>query len=264
LSAGTTADLSHAADTGNPKQITAAIGNSSAEKAIAAANSFKQDFPDVKFTRVLDSGVEGLYEVIMGTNIVYYSPATHIVIAGDMFEASGLNVTATKRDILRTLQEAETAKLIDTLPLEKAIKIGQGKNIVIEFTDIDCPYCRKVEEFFKGREDITRYVFLTPIDSIHPMSAVKSREVLCAKDPALAYTTAMNGGLDKAELKGCGSREKDINEVLSRHKAAAGTMGVEGTPVMWVNRKQVTGADTRKIEEYLSSKTTATAAVSGS
>jgi thiol:disulfide interchange protein DsbC len=131
---------------------------------------------------------------------------------------------------------------------------------VIEFTDIDCPYCRKVEEFFRNREDITRYVFLLPLDQIHPRSAAKSREVLCAKDPARAYETAMAGGFDKGELKGCGSREKDMDEALSQYKAAAGTMGVDGTPVMWVNKKQVTGADTRKIEEYLGSKTTGTEA----
>jgi thiol:disulfide interchange protein DsbC len=264
LSAGLAADRSHAADTARPKQTPTAVGNSSVEKVTAVADSFKHDFPNVKFMKVLESGIEGLYEVIMGANIVYYAPAAHKVIAGDVFDTSGLNVTAEKRQILRTLQEAETAKLIDTLPLDKAIKIGNGKNIVVEFTDIDCPYCRKVEEFFKNREDITRYVFLLPLDHIHPMSAAKSREVLCAKDPAKVYETAMGGGFDKAELKGCGSREKDIDEVLSQHKAAAGTMGVEATPVMWVNRQQVTGADTKKIDEYLTSKTTGTSTASGS
>jgi thiol:disulfide interchange protein DsbC len=263
LSAGPP-DQSHAADTDRPKQTPAAVGNSSEEKVTAATDSFEHDFPNVKFTKILESGIEGLYEVIMGANIVYYAPAAHKVIAGDVFDTSGLNVTAEKRQMLLTLQEAETAKLIDTLPLDKAIKIGNGRNIVVEFTDVDCPYCRKVEEFFKNREDITRYVFLLPLDHIHPRSAAKSREVLCAKDPAKAYETAMGGGFDKAELKGCGSREKDIDEVLSRYKAAAGAMGVEGTPVMWVNKKQVTGADIKKIEDYLASKTTGTAAASGS
>jgi hypothetical protein len=37
-------------------------------------------------------------------------------------------------------------------------------------------------------------------------------------------------------------------------------MGISGTPMMWVNKKQVTGADTRQIEKYLASGTTETAA----
>ncbi|HUJ16740.1 MAG TPA: DsbC family protein [Nitrospirota bacterium] len=264
LLAGFAAEPCRALETGGPEQTPAAAGDSSSEKSRAAADSFKQDFPSVNFSRVLESGIEGLYEVISGTNIVYYAPAAHKVIAGDLFDAGGLNVTAEKRETLRALQEAETAKLIDILPLDKAIKIGHGRNVVVEFTDIDCPYCRKVEEFFKNRNDITRYVFLLPLDQIHPRSAAKSREVLCAKDPAMAYATAMDGGFDKAALKGCGSRDKDIEKVLSQYKAVAGTMGVEGTPIMWVNKKQVTGADTKKIEDFLASKTTGTAASSGS
>jgi thiol:disulfide interchange protein DsbC len=264
LIVGFAADRSNAEDTGGPKKATASAGTSSGEKVTAATDSFKHDFPNVKFTKVLESGIDGLYDVIMGTNIVYYAPAAKKVIAGDMFDASGLNLTAEKRKLLLTMQEAENAKLIDTLPLDKAIKIGSGKNIVVEFTDVDCPYCRKVEEVFKNRDDITRYVFLLPLDKIHPQSTAKSREVLCAKDPVRAYETAMTGGLDKAELKGCGSRVKEIDEVLSLYKAAAGTIGVEGTPVMWVNKKQVTGADAKKIEEHLASKTTGTATASGS
>jgi len=263
VAAGYAADRSNADDTSGPKKTAAAPGSSSV-KVVTATDSFKHDFPNVKFTRVLESGIDGLYEVIMGTNIVYYAPGAKKVISGNMFDTSGLNITAEKRQILVTLQEAENAKFIDTLPLDKAIKIGSGKNIVVEFTDIDCPYCRKVEEFFKHRGDITRYVFLLPLDNIHPQSAAKSREVLCARDPAKAYETAMAGGFDKAELKGCGSRVMEIDEVLSRYKTAASTMGVEGTPVMWINKKQVTGADTRKIEEYIASKTTGTATDSGS
>ena len=264
LSTGFAAARSSAADTARPNQEMDATGNGSTEKATAAADSFKHDFPNVKFTRVLESGIEGLYEVIMGANIAYYAPAARKVIVGDVFDTSGLNVTAEKRKILLAQQEAESAKLINTLPLDKAIKIGNGKNIVVEFTDVDCPYCRKVEEFFKNRDDITRYVFLLPLDQIHPKSAAKSREVLCAENPTKSYETAMGGGFDKQELKGCGSREKDVNQVLSLYKSAASTMGVEGTPVMWVNNKQVTGADTKKIEEYLTPKTKGTGPASGS
>lgn len=264
LSAGFIVDRAHAADMAKRKEAPASDGNNSTEKVTVATDSFKHDFPNVKFTKVMESGIAGLYEVIIGTNIVYYAPAAKKVIAGDVFDTNGVNVTAPKRQILLSLQEAEAAKLIDTLPLDKAIKIGSGTNFVVEFTDIDCPYCRKVEEFFKNRKDITRYIFLLPLDQIHPRSAAKSREVLCADDPAKAYETAIGGGFDKAELKGCGSREKDINEILSQHKAAASAMGVEGTPVIWVNKKQVTGADTKKIEDYLASKTTGTQSASGS
>jgi thiol:disulfide interchange protein DsbC len=138
------------------------------------------------------------------------------------------------------------------LPLDKAVKVGNGKNIVIEFTDPDCVYCRKIEEFFSTRNDITRYVFFFPLEQIHPQAKAKSKEILCSQDPAAAYKSAMEGALDKAELKGCGGRDKEIDDVLALHVASALKMGVSGTPAMWVNKKQVSGADAKKLERYLS------------
>lgn len=260
LSVGFAASRSHAADTDRPKPTPATVGNRPEEKVTAVTDSFKHDFPNFKFTQILESEIEGLYEVIMNENIVYYSPAAHKVIAGDMFNAGGKNITAQKREILRTVQEAETAKLIDTLPLDKAIKIGTGKNIVIEFTDVDCPYCRKVEAFFKNRNDITRYIFLYPLEQLHPMSLTKSREVLCSKDPAKAYKAAMDGELDKTDLKGCGGKEQEVDRILTEYKTTGDKLGVSGTPMMWVNKKQVNGANSQKIEEYLAPGMAGTAA----
>jgi thiol:disulfide interchange protein DsbC len=221
--------------------------------------AFKRDFPDVQFTTIKVSGIDGVYEVTMGVNISYYAPASGKVIFGDLFDKTGENITAGRRHQLLAAQEAETAKLIDTLPLDNAIKLGSGKNIVIEFIDLDCPYCRKAEEFFKKRNDITRYVYLFPLEQIHPKSSAKSREVLCSKDRARAFAEAMDGKLDNAELKGCGNRDKEIETLLMQHKTIAEKMGVNGTPVMWVNKKYVSGADTGKIELNLASGDTGTA-----
>lgn len=226
--------------------------------------ALKNDFADAKFTRIQESGIAGLYEVTVGQNIIYYAPAAGKIITGEIHDKSGLNITAEKRKMLLALKEAETAKLVDTLPLAKAVKIGSGKNIVIEFTDIDCVFCRKVEEFFRTRDDVTRYVFFMPLDSIHPQAKAKAKEVLCAIDPAAEYLAAMSGSLDKAELKGCGGRDQELDEVLAEHKAAADKMGVTGTPAMWVNKKQVNGADVRKLQRYLSEEPANSAAVPAS
>jgi thiol:disulfide interchange protein DsbC len=235
------------------------------KKLASATESFKKDFPKAKFSKIEESGIEGLYEVTTGANIIFYAPSAGRIIFGEMLDKTGTNITAEKRQPLIAQYEAETARkeeetaqMIDSLPLDKAIRIGKGKNIVVEFTDIDCPYCRKAEEFFKNRDDITRYIFLLPLEQLHPQSMAKSREVLCSKDPAKAYTEAMDGELDKKELKGCGSKEKEIERVLAEHKAWAGKMGVTGTPMMWVNKKQVNGADMIKIGKYLASGATGT------
>src|SRR5574340_1146888 len=45
------------------------------------------------------------------------------------------------------------------LPLDKAIKIGDGGTTVIEITDPDCPFCRRASAYLSAKNDITRYVF---------------------------------------------------------------------------------------------------------
>jgi len=46
------------------------------------------------------------------------------------------------------------------LDLSKALVIGNGPKTVIEFTDPDCPFCRKAASYFANRTDVTKYVFL--------------------------------------------------------------------------------------------------------
>ena len=120
------------------------------DRKTAAGEAFKKDFPNARFTNVEESGIEGLYEITTGVNIVFYAPAAGRIIFGEMLDKTGKNITAEKRKPLiaqyeaeAQKKEAEAAKLIDSLPLDKAIKVGTGRNIVIEFTDIDCPVLPK-------------------------------------------------------------------------------------------------------------------------
>jgi thiol:disulfide interchange protein DsbC len=212
------------------------------KKIEEVSEAFAKDFPYAKVQSVDESGLPGIYEIVSGNNIIYYHPETGRMIFGEMLEKTGKNITAEKR-------EALLATKLETLPLDKAIKIGSGKTKVIEIVDVDCPYCRKLEEFFKSREDVTRYVFLLPLESIHPKSMAKTKEVLCAKNKASMFIDAMAGKLDNAELKGCDNQK--VDKTLGEFKSAAAALGVTGTPVLWVNNKQIVGADLRKLEALL-------------
>ena len=39
------------------------------------------------------------------------------------------------------------------IDVSKAITIGSGPKTVVEFTDPDCPFCRKASKYFEGRRD---------------------------------------------------------------------------------------------------------------
>lgn len=202
---------------------------------------FKQDFPGADVQSMKPSTVPGLFEVVVDGRVVYYSQSAHSIILGQILSKDGKNITRERE------MELLAAKLKD-LPLDKAIKIGEGKNTVIEFTDPDCSFCRKGFEFFKARTDITKYVFFVPLPS-HPDSIPKIRYVLCAQDKKAAYEEAMSGKLDEMKFKPCTDPQAD--ELFKIHERVAAQMHISATPMFFINGKPVRGADIEAIKRLL-------------
>ena len=204
--------------------------------------SLKKNFPKLKIDSLQPSAIKGLYEVTSGTQIFYYSPESEILMVGEMVTREGRNLTHERK--------AEViGRRIKEIPLDKALKMGNGKNIVIEFSDPDCGYCRKSSEFFSGRSDVTRYVFFFPLS---PESEKKIRHILCAADRPKAYRDAYAGKLDDEKFDAC--ENAAVEEILKDHRKAAAHVGIEGTPFFSVNGRAVPGADLPLIEKLLDAK----------
>ncbi len=218
------------------------------EESEKAAEQFKKDYPGTRFAEVRKTPVEGLYEISGGDYLLYYFPKTSHVLFGALFSKDGANLTELR------LAELNKAKL-GKLPLEKAIKIGNGKNVIIEISDPDCPFCRKASAFLATRKDATRYVFLMPIAQLHQKAEIKARHILCSGDRAKAYEEAMAGRLDSIELSAC--RDEAAGKLLEEHKNVASSLGVAGTPVFYVNGIRVDGADIARIAHILDATSSA-------
>jgi glutaredoxin len=119
---------------------------------------------------------------------------------------------------------------------------------VIEFTDPDCPYCRKASEYLKGKNDMTRYVYFIPMPA-HKDAENKARFILCSNDKAKAYEEVMSGKYDHRKVDAC-SDEK-VSTLLKEHRELAAKAGVTGTPSFWINGQFVVGANIPAIEGIL-------------
>ena len=203
--------------------------------------AFKKNFPNIKYDAINPTAIKGVYEIVVGTNIGYFSPETGYLIIGEIRDSTGASITANRK------AEIVASKAKD-LPLDKAIKIGSGPSKVIEFTDPDCPYCRKASTFFSGKTDTTRYVFFMPLP-MHPDAENKAKWVLCAEDRAKAYEEVMSGKLDKEKYETC--KKPEVDETLKSYKDVAAKMGINSTPFFIVNGKAISGADIPKLEEAL-------------
>jgi thiol:disulfide interchange protein DsbC len=198
-------------------------------------------YPSIKFTTVTKTDIDGLYEVMSEGKIAYFHPKTGYLILGNIVTSQGRNLTQERIG-------SEMYKFITPQDLKKAIKVGSGKNVVIEVTDPDCPYCRKMHAFWSGRSDVTRFIFLNPLD-MHPDAVKKSTFILAAADTEKALFEVYSGQLDgnrqildkKYDDKGRLQEQKTILEKLK----------VDATPSYWVNGTFVPGANMPLIEKLL-------------
>lgn len=150
--------------------------------------------------------------------------------------------------IIAAITVSVCAVSADGLDTGKSITIGKGAKVVFEFTDPDCPYCRKASKYFEGRSDVTRHVFFYPLPS-HPKAREKAQFVLSQPDKAAAYRDAMSGKMDAVQ-KFEGITAKGIKLQGEQLEAAKG-LKVDSTPTFMINGRIIEGFDLKKIEEAL-------------
>jgi thiol:disulfide interchange protein DsbC len=206
--------------------------------------NFKKLFPNIPVESIMPTEIKGVYEIVSQNQIGYFAPEPGYLILGEIIDRNGVNITVKRRN------ENIASKSKD-LPLDKALKIGSGKNIILEFTDPDCPYCRKASSFLGQKTDVTRYVFFLPLP-MHKDAENKIKYIFCSNDKAKAYEEAMQGKLDNQKYEIC--KKPEIDDLVRIHKDASKKMGINSTPFFIVNGKSISGANTSEIDKALQQK----------
>lgn len=129
-----------------------------------------------KIDEVVKTPMAGLYEVRVGTDILYTDADGSHLIQGNLID------TKSRRNLTEERVDKLTAIDFDTLPLKDAFTVvrGNGKRKLAVFEDPNCGYCKRFERDLAGIKDITIYMFLFPILSAD--STDKSKAIWCAKD----------------------------------------------------------------------------------
>lgn len=193
-----------------------------------------------RIDEIKESPIKGLYEITTPQMIYYYCPEKELLIFGEIWDSTGRSLTAERR--------AEAmAKKLQNLSLDKAVKIGKGKNTVIEFVDPECPHCKTVYNHLKDK-DVTIYAFIVPL--LGQKSEKKVKYFLCAKDKATAYHAIMSN--QDAELSGnCNISDEQLNGQLNELRQFLSNYGLTGVPFLVVNGSPVNGANINLIDELL-------------
>ncbi len=166
----------------------ASAAPSKTDVATTIRRNIEARFPGSHVLDVQPSAVPGLYELFMGDQIVYSDAAGDYLIVGSMVD------TQTKENLTEARLNDHGKIDFSVLPLDRAIKIvkGNGSRKFAVFSDPDCPFCLQLEKTLLSVTDITMYVFLYPIASLHPQAPAKAHAIWCAADRAQAWTQWMH------------------------------------------------------------------------
>jgi len=137
----------------------------------------------------------------------------------------------------------------NTIDLSKALVVGNGPKTVVEFTDPDCPYCRKAAAYFAKRRDVTSYIFFTPLAK-HPQAKRKAQYILSHKNQLQAYHEVMNGRHDNTVSDRLPITDKGIKR-LEHQQRIAKALKIDATPTFMLFGRIIEGFDLMRIEELL-------------
>lgn len=181
----------------------------------------------------IQPGPLGLYEVRFrspqGVRVLYTDAnATHIFV-GKVYE------TASDRDLTEERMRKLNAVKFESLPLDQAVKIqrGNGKRVLVMFSDPHCPYCKQFEQTLQKVNDITVYVFMYPV--IRPELEEHSKAVWCSADRGKAWLELALNGKPPATSTACPNPVEKNLELGHR-------LGVTATPtIFFANGERISG-----------------------
>ena len=182
--------------------------------------------PGVAITDVRKSPVPGLLEVMVGSDVYYISEDGKYFVQGEVVElATRVNVTDKARSAARAVyMENFSAATAVTFAAE------EEKYKVLVFTDIDCPYCRKLHREISEYNDlgITVQYLMFPRSGPNTDSWAKAEAVLCSESRQDALTASKNG--EEVDAEACAT------QAVAEHYKLGKDLGIGGTPAIFTEQ----------------------------
>jgi thiol:disulfide interchange protein DsbC len=186
--------------------------------------------PGQQVTSIHQTPVPGIYEVLIGTDLLYVSEDGRYMLQGRLIDLEQReNLTETSPRLAEALKRAakERAAAVEKVGDDNMVVFSPKRydHTVTVFTDIDCVYCRKLHSEIDSYLDAgirVRYLFYPRAGAGSP-SFNKAVSVWCADDRQKAMTDAKAGrSVDNRKCE---------NPVAS-HVHLGEELGINGTPAI--------------------------------
>lgn len=207
-----------------------------------AETSLKQTFSNFKFYSFEPTTIPGLYQIDVGSNMIYYHPESGQLIFGQIYDENGQNLT----EIALSKASAERMKSFD---YSAALELGpEDAPVLVEFSNPFCGHCQNLHRWLETGtvKDVPvrrRIIFAVG----HSRQAQDAAEhILCSDDKEAAFAEIYERRSPR-RLRRC----EEGYELVQKHIELAEAAGVTGTPTLFAEGKRIRGFDQPKIEEFL-------------
>lgn len=188
-------------------------------------------FPDMEITRIKESRIPGLYEVMLGPEVVYVSGDGSYLLKGDLFDlGQRANLSEKERETARV-------EILSAIPNGEYIEFAPNKteHSIYVFTDITCGYCRRLHNDvpeLNSKGIAVRYLAF-PRNGLGSPAFRDMESVWCAKDRNQAITAAKRG--ERVKPVKC-------NNPVAKQFELGQAMGIRGTPAIYLeNGRELPG-----------------------
>ncbi|WP_428603753.1 DsbC family protein [Sedimenticola sp.] len=195
---------------------------SEAEQIDQVRKSLALLLPEVLPESIRHTPIPNLFEVVVGTRLVYVTGDGRYLIEGEIIDLEQ------QKNLTNPRLNAVTVAAIDAIGEQNMLIFEpkeQAKHTITVFTDIDSAYSRKLHqeiEQYARRGIRVRYLFF-PRAGLESHSFNKAVAVWCAPDRRAALERAMAG--EPIDSPSCPNP-------VQQHWQLAGRMGVSGAPVL--------------------------------
>jgi thiol:disulfide interchange protein DsbC len=200
--------------------------------------------PGVSPEQVTPSPIPGVYEVRLGSKIVYVSADARFLLQGEIINlATSENITEARRDNLRraVIATVDESSMVIFAP-------ARYTDTITVFTDIDCGYCQKLHRQiadYNARGIRVRYMAF-PRSGPGTASWKDAERVWCSADRRSALTKAKLG--EKLTAPDC-----KASAAVAQHFEIGRDFGLQGTPAIVLESGELIGGylEPAELAKYL-------------
>ena len=179
--------------------------------------------PDVEIDDVSPTPINGLYQVVIGSDVIYMTRDGNYVIKGEILDLEE------RRNLTEDVRAGSRVKILGSIKKEDYIEFSSNnmQDAIYVFTDVDCGYCRKLHLDVPELNSLgvsVRYLAY-PRAGVDSAAGHEMSNVWCAKDRQKALTAAKNR--EHVEPIPC-------DDPVAEQYALGQKLGVRGTPAIYL------------------------------